>query len=328
MTIDPAPAAQRARRVLVLPWPGRQGRDAGRWVTPEELNVAPGLLGMPLARPARRLLAMGVDLGAIGLVSSFSNFWLLAAFCLALAERARARRRGASTARTVVAGLLVAWMAYAGVQEAIEAPREDRGTPSGLTDEEAEDAMDQVAGAAVAALLAPPPPAASAPALAASAGAAPDPAATIAALTARVSALQRQLRREHQAAEEAERAQHWRERLRRLGLDFGIGYGWALVYFTLLPTWWKGQTLGKRLFGLRVREITGKPTTPVLNFKRFGGYLAGMATGGLGFLQLLWDANRQGLQDKAAHTVVVDERAPCRPVAPAASPPEDIVSPS
>ena len=312
-------------------WPTVAVADLRRWVTPEELNVAPGLLGMPLARPTRRLLAMGADLAAIGIVSSFSNFWLFAAFCLGLAERARTRRRGPSTARTVIAWLLVAWMAYAGVQEAIEAAREDRGAPPTLMDDEDEDAVDQTTGAAMAALLAPAVPAASAVSVAsaASAASAPDATATIAALTARVSALQRQLRREHQAAEEAERAQHWRERLRRLGLDFGIGYGWALVYFTLLPTWWKGQTLGKRLFGLRVREITGKPMTPLANFKRFGGYLAGMATGGLGLLQLLWDANRQGLQDKAAHTVVVDERAPRRPEAPTpTAPPDDIVSPS
>ena len=34
-----------------------------------------------------------------------------------------------------------------------------------------------------------------------------------------------------------------------------------------------------------------------------------MATGGLGFLQILWDPNRQAIQDKTAHTVVVDLRA-------------------
>jgi hypothetical protein len=46
----------------------------------------------------------------------------------------------------------------------------------------------------------------------------------------------------------------------------------------------------------------------LLALKRYGGYAAGMATGGLGFAQALWDANRQGLQDKAAHTVVIDLR--------------------
>ena len=41
-------------------------------------------------------------------------------------------------------------------------------------------------------------------------------------------------------------------------------------------------------------------------FSRYGGYVAGMATGMFGFAQVLWDDNRQALQDKVAHTVVVD----------------------
>lgn len=141
-------------------------------------------------------------------------------------------------------------------------------------------------------------------------------AAAIAQLRQQVRALKLDLARQRAASEEALKSQNWRERLRRLGLDFGIGYGWALAYFSLLPSWWRGQTLGKRLMGLRVVEITGKPMATMLNLKRFGGYLAGMATGGLGLLQLLWDPNRQALQDKAAHTVVVDERRPRRIPAP------------
>jgi hypothetical protein len=41
-----------------------------------------------------------------------------------------------------------------------------------------------------------------------------------------------------------------------------------------------------------------------------------MATGGLGFAQALWDVNRQGIQDRVAHTVVIDLRAPVAPAAP------------
>ena len=44
------------------------------------------------------------------------------------------------------------------------------------------------------------------------------------------------------------------------------------------------------------------------SLRRYGGYAAGMATGGLGFLQALWDLNRQGIQDRVAHTVVIDLR--------------------
>ena len=86
---------------------------------------------------------------------------------------------------------------------------------------------------------------------------------------------------------------------------------WFLVdwgYMVLLESLWSGQTVGKRLFGLRVVELTGKPLTLMTSFGRYGGYAAGMATGGLGFAQVLWDANRQAVQDKLAHTVVVDLR--------------------
>lgn len=89
----------------------------------------------------------------------------------------------------------------------------------------------------------------------------------------------------------------------------GLQFGWGAVYFSLLPAWWGGQTVGKKIFGLKVVEITGKPMTVMRCLKRYGGYAAGMATGGLGFGQLLWDANRQGIQDKAAHTVVLDLHA-------------------
>lgn len=319
---------------------------ATRWVTPEELNVAPALLGQQLARPWRRLLAMGVDLAAIGLVSSLSNFWLLAACAVGVYEHARAQRRAAAPWRLMVVGGLVLLMALAGLRDLVD----ELGRPSPAREVQEGDDEDDAARAIVADALAEVAPAlalaasaaASAPTLAASApvaastpdstpatapvDAAASAAATITSLQAEVRRLKRQLARERDAAEEAAAAEHWRERLRRLGLEFGIGYGWALVYFTMLPVWWRGQTVGKRLLGLRVVELTGKPMTPLLGFKRFGGYLAGMATGGLGFLQLLWDPNRQALQDKAAHTVVLDERGPRR-TAPAVEPAPDPVAP-
>ena len=54
--------------------------DTRRWVTPEDLNVAPTLLGLPLARPGQRLVAMGIDLAAIGTMSSLANGWFFVAF--------------------------------------------------------------------------------------------------------------------------------------------------------------------------------------------------------------------------------------------------------
>jgi len=40
-------------------------------------------------------------------------------------------------------------------------------------------------------------------------------------------------------------------------------------------------------------------------FARYGGYAAGLATGAVGFLRLLWDPNLQAIEDKIAGTVVV-----------------------
>jgi NAD(P)-dependent dehydrogenase (short-subunit alcohol dehydrogenase family) len=92
----------------------------------------------------------------------------------------------------------------------------------------------------------------------------------------------------------------------------GLSYFWAAVYFTLLPLVWPGQTPGKFLLGLRVIELTGKTLTPLILFKRYGGYAAGMFTGGAGFVQLIWDSNRQAIQDKTAHTVVINARSSAR----------------
>ena len=104
----------------------------------------------------------------------------------------------------------------------------------------------------------------------------------------------------------------WREELKRWESSIGAKFGWAIIYFTFLPYWWKGQTIGKKVFGLRVVELTGKPLTVINYLGRYGGYAAGMATGMIGFIQILWDVNRQAIQDKIAHTVVIDLRQPKR----------------
>jgi hypothetical protein len=104
----------------------------------------------------------------------------------------------------------------------------------------------------------------------------------------------------------------WKDDALRQLHRVGLRFGWAIAYFSLLPFWWKGQTIGKRLFGLCIVELTGKPLGLMMCFGRYGGYAAGLATGGMGFLQILWDANRQAVEDKLAHTVVVDLRGPRR----------------
>jgi RDD family protein len=87
--------------------------------------------------------------------------------------------------------------------------------------------------------------------------------------------------------------------------DLGLGFGWMAVYFTSFLALMRGQTPGKRLLRMRVVRLDAKPLTWWLCFERFGGYAASTSVGLLGFLQILWDRNRQGLHDKVVETVVI-----------------------
>ena len=40
--------------------------------------------------------------------------------------------------------------------------------------------------------------------------------------------------------------------------DFGLSFGWAALYFTVLTAWWNGQTLGKKIMAIKVVRIDGK----------------------------------------------------------------------
>lgn len=88
--------------------------------------------------------------------------------------------------------------------------------------------------------------------------------------------------------------------------DMGLGFGWAAFYFTVFTAKFDGQTLGKKLLGIRVIQLDGAKISIWGAFGRYGGYAAGFTTGLLGFMQIFWDANRQGIQDKISSTVVID----------------------
>ena len=55
-------------------------------------------------------------------------------------------------------------------------------------------------------------------------------------------------------------------------------------------------------------RLNGKPITLWIAFERFGGYAAGVATGLLGFFQVFWDPNRQGIHDRIAGTAVIRKK--------------------
>jgi uncharacterized RDD family membrane protein YckC len=89
--------------------------------------------------------------------------------------------------------------------------------------------------------------------------------------------------------------------------DLGLGFGWGALYLTIAHAWWKGTSVGKRLFRIRVVMIDKRPLGLWLSFERAGGYAAGFATGLLGFAQILWDPNRQAIHDKISETVVIQD---------------------
>jgi uncharacterized RDD family membrane protein YckC len=85
----------------------------------------------------------------------------------------------------------------------------------------------------------------------------------------------------------------------------------GVVYFALLNGGAKGQTLGKMVWGVRVRDAaTGGPLGPAKAAVRYlAPALLSIVTFGLIWLPdglwLFWDRRRQTLHDKVAGSVVV-----------------------
>jgi hypothetical protein len=135
------------------------------------------------------------------------------------------------------------------------------------------------------------------------------------ALRSTIQSLRGEVKEAETRAERAESAGLF-NRLVALLDDLGIGFGWTGLYFTAFTALWRGQTPGKRLVGVRVLRLDGKPLGFWASFERFGGYAAGLVTGLLGFAQVYWDRNRQAIHDKISETVVVRERTPKATPAP------------
>jgi uncharacterized RDD family membrane protein YckC len=99
---------------------------------------------------------------------------------------------------------------------------------------------------------------------------------------------------------------------------------WFVVYtgyFALFESIWTGQTPGKRLVGLRVIEISGRPVTVygaiIRNLIRIVDQMPAIYA--VAILSVLITRRQQRLGDLAAGTVVVHERSEA--LAPAASRP-------
>jgi uncharacterized RDD family membrane protein YckC len=89
-------------------------------------------------------------------------------------------------------------------------------------------------------------------------------------------------------------------------LAFLVSYG----YFVVFEALWQGQTPGKRLVGLRVIGVTGRPIgvyeAVIRNLLRLVDQLPGIYV--VGILAVLLTPRHQRLGDLAAATVVVHER--------------------
>lgn len=79
----------------------------------------------------------------------------------------------------------------------------------------------------------------------------------------------------------------------------------TLLYFVLFFRF-GGRTPGKRLFGLKVIDLEGKPRLGWYQcFERAHGYVCSGLFASLGFWQVLWDRHGLTMHDKIADTTVI-----------------------
>ena len=107
-----------------------------------------------------------------------------------------------------------------------------------------------------------------------------------------------------------------------IALLFALGFVVYSGYFAIFEAVWSGQTPGKRLVGLRVIDVSGRPVTVyasiVRNLLRLIDQLPGVYA--VGILSILITTRQQRIGDLAAGTVVVHERIENAAVIPHAEP--------
>jgi len=308
-------------------------------VTPYAFSVHPDLLGMPLATPWQRLGAILVDLIVIGLIS-LSGVVPLAVGSTALLFWLAFRKPGRDVFGKVfriavgclgflvlaVTVLVVLFVRYGAVPGAELPQSQVRDLLGELLPEDApwasdvEEMVDEALSRSAAPTVE-----GEEPSIAQEEAVTDEPSEVLSsAAMDSIDGLNRalQLAQEDQADAEAalkstQRALEEEQNQGALswlwGLidDLGIGFGWAALYLTITHAWWRGTTVGKKIFRIRVVMIDKRPLNWWLSFERAGGYAAGFATGLLGFAQIFWDPNRQAIHDKVSETIVIqDGRAP------------------
>jgi uncharacterized RDD family membrane protein YckC len=87
-----------------------------------------------------------------------------------------------------------------------------------------------------------------------------------------------------------------------LKLFFGF---FPVIYFFLTTYITNGQSLGKKLVGIKIVSLYHRRLSIWHCLERSLGYIASTLELGLGFFQILWNPNRMALHDKIGETVVI-----------------------
>jgi len=259
-------------------------KPAERRVIADTLAVAPEVLNLPLAEPWRRLAAIAVDVIVVALLSLLSTPVLGLATGVLVMLLLGSRREvplALKIVRWVLRGfgavIVVLSVLALGHVSSVQARKLNLEALTGRTESAALEETVFVSPNPSAAEL----------------------RAANARLQQQVAALKQEVR-EQQAA-----GSSWLYRAKGFTGALGVTFGWSGIYFTLIIGAWNGRSLGKFLFRVRVVKVNGQPLTFFDAFIRQGGYVAGVAMGMIGFLKILWDPNRQTVEDRIAATVVV-----------------------
>lgn len=256
----------------------------GRVVTADTLSAATSVLGLPLAEPWRRFAAMVADLAAVGVLSLLSGPWLGLATGLMLivlfgnAVSAPIAMKAVRLFCRVLGAVVVVLSVFA--LGHVSLLRRSSLNLEAFTGHAPSAAMKETVFVA------------------------PDAStAELRAATAKLEKQVEELKAENLRWQDGNRS--WVYQSRAFANTLGVTFGWSGVYFTLLAGFLNGRTLGKLLLRTRAAKINGTTFTFFDGFVRHGGYVAGVAMGLTGFLKLLWEPNRQAVEDRIASTVVI-----------------------
>ena len=246
--------------------------------------MAPGVLGQPLAEPWRRLAAILADLVVVGLLSFLARPWLALGtgmLLIVLFGNSDSAPLVLRTLRWISRGLggalaLLAILAL-GNSSLVRSAKMDLDTLTGAGQSAAMKKNVFVRENASASEL----------------------RAANEELRDQVG----QLKAENKVYVTA--GTPWAYKARVFTKALGVTFGWSGIYFTLLAGTFGGRTVGKLMFNTRAVKINGSTLTYFDSFIRNGGYVAGVAMGLIGFLKLLWEPNRQAVEDRIASTVVI-----------------------